>query len=179
MRYKKEKLGIYGIYHEDICLYIGRGELKDRKSYHWSRCRNQKHKNVELQNYWNEHDGENNFEFREIKYCTMKEYKEFEQYYMDTCLPLFNKKKASQYNYKTNTYQKNKSKEHKSIINSGENNPRAIYTVEDIKRVKRLFADGHNLSDVAKITGINYYYLSSIKNGRKWKSVTIEENYIL
>jgi len=118
-RFKKEKLGVYGIYFMnengvDDCLYVGRGELSDRKTYHWSRCKHQKHGNKKLQEHWNQYDGKNTWEFRVLEYCNKKDYKELEQHYVDICKPMFNNYKASSFTYNTNTAKKKKTKEQKN-----------------------------------------------------------------
>ena len=178
-RYKKTEIGIYGIFLYEECLYIGRGFLQDRQHYHWSRCRNQKHKNIGLQEYWNENDGENNLEFRVLENCTKLEYKEREQFYIDSLKPKFNKLRASNYKYNFNTYRKLKIRKHRSEINSRERNPRALYTNEQIKQVKRFIADGYGNQEICDMTGVSYGNLMSVKSGNRWRNITIEDNVIL
>lgn len=184
VRYKKEKFGIYGIFVPvdgvEVCIYVGRGELADRKSNHKSLCRYHKHKNLGIQEYWDLYDGENTFDIRKLEYCLKKEYREKEQYWIDTLKPLFNKSKASTYKYNTNTYKKKKIREHRSAINSGELNPRCrIFNSQTIKEVKRLIADGVSLEEIAEKYRTNKGYIYQIKNGNKWSSVTIEDDVIL
>lgn len=172
-----EKTGVYGIFDgNNKCWYVGRGFLDDRKNYHVSRCRNQKHPNKDLQGLWNETKGA--LEFRVLKYCYKKDFQFYEDYYIneyDTINNGFNKQKASEYHYNTNTYKKKKTRELRSEINSGENNPRAVYTSEQIIELKIMVREGYGYQDIADKFGMSYGYVAQIANGYKWASVTDDE----
>lgn len=180
MKIKKRKSGIYGIFDgNDKCIYVGRGtDVQDRKHYHWSRCRNGKHGNTELMVYWNETDGENTWRFEILEMCAMKDFQFYEDYYItkyNTINQGFNKERASKYSYNTNTYKKKKVREHRSEINSGENNPRAKHTREQIIELKIMLREGYGYQAIADKLEMTYSYVALIANGYSWKDITEEE----
>ena len=67
MPYKDKIACVYGLFHNDICLYIGStSDYKTRCAHHRGDCYNQNNKNynIRLYKYIREKGGFDNFEFR-------------------------------------------------------------------------------------------------------------------
>ena len=61
----------------------------------------------------------------------------------------------------------------RQLKNRGENNPRAKFTVGQIKEIKQLLDAGLSYQEIADKFNSTYGYIAQIKNGYKWASVTI------
>jgi len=51
----------------------------------------------------------------------------------------------------------------------GEKHWKSIYTLDQIKEVKRLLAEGVRVCDVSKATGVSQVTVSMVKSGRQWR----------
>jgi predicted GIY-YIG superfamily endonuclease len=66
---------------------------------------------------------------------------------------------------------KNKPESYKDIV-KGENNPRAILTEADVRRIKyELFPRGLKNPEIAAMFGVKPYLISFIRTGKNWKYV--------
>jgi hypothetical protein len=57
--------------------------------------------------------------------------------------------------------------------NRGEQNANNKYSTELIKQIKIMLAQGHSCKSVSEATQVNQTYIKNIKNGYKWKWLTI------
>lgn len=58
-----------------------------------------------------------------------------------------------------------------SVAKRGENNPRAVFTEEDVRFVKQELANGATATELAGMLGCNVYRVKDIKRGRTWAHV--------
>lgn len=172
---KKRIDGVYAWEVNGVIRYVGSGKniTDSRKSNHLARLRKGKHCKG-LQALYNEL-GESVFQFIVLEECAVKDLYIKEKYYMelykDTVL---NKNKIVQ------TYKRKrtglKAREHKSQFRnmfSSVNNPNCHTNIQVIINIKMAISQGCRNKDIAAKFGKSEQYISSIKNGRRWKNISI------
>jgi group I intron endonuclease len=175
---KKIKGGIYKIIN--LCngkFYIGSSRnLKRRWKEHKLELRKNNHSNAHLQSAWNKY-GEENFKFEIIEYIEdIIELKNREQYWIDILKAYDNtigyniiRMVNNPYNYTLDT--KNK----KSILSKGENNPQSKLKEEDIHKIVKMINEGIKNIDIANYFHVSPELISRIKTGDAWKHLITEE----
>ncbi len=58
------------------------------------------------------------------------------------------------------------------LLLAGEDNPKSIYTNDEIHEVCRLIVDGHRNGDIQKITGVLRTTISQIRIGNVWTAIS-------
>lgn len=172
---KKRIDGVYAWKVNGVIRYVGSGKniTDSRKSNHLARLRKGKHCKG-LQALYNEL-GESTFEFIVLEECAVKDLYVREKYYMelykDTVL---NENKIRQIYKKKRTGLK--AREHKSQFRSmfsSVNNPNCHTNIEVIINIKMAISQGYRNKDIAAKFEKSEQYISAIKNGRRWKNVSV------
>lgn len=157
--------------------YVGQSyRLKQRKSEHFRRLRNNKHVNKHLQNSYNKW-GEYYFEFVILCFCKPEDLTENEEYWNKKLKPVFNKRECTDSNRGMHL-----SEEHKRKIS--EANTGKMHS-EESKR--KLSLSKQNISDVTReklrISSTGRFYseetrkkMSLSKKGKPGRRHTEEEN---
>jgi|GEM_PF-2049387 len=172
----KEVCGIYKIQNKHGDVYIGSSnKIYKRWSNHLAKLRAGSYTYPQFQNSWNEDNNNLTFEIIQVlasdtnnNILSMLE-KWYIDYYNDVdCKNVINKQqdKTTRRNPSENTDNFKKAQ-------TGERNGNAKYSRELIVSVKEKIRDGVKPIDISEETGISIHYIYSIKNGRKWSSVTI------
>ena len=84
--------GIYSIWFGKLCLYVGKAEisLRQRLAQHWESCHNRR-----LKSFLNIYRGKITFRhFLEEGSWSPRDFKEYEQKFMDLYQPLTNRRRA-------------------------------------------------------------------------------------
>jgi group I intron endonuclease len=179
----KKTSGIYLITNTlNNRVYVGHSNnCKKRWSSHRSLLKNNKHYNKELQEDYN-NQSVKDFTYSIKEECLQRDLavleKKWKEFYQDNIYNVNNvttdKKKI-----RRGKEAKNYSKEC-SIRMQGEGNPHNTkFNMIQIKQIKREIADCIDDETIANKYHTTAGYIYQIRKGRKWSSVTIEQNYIL
>lgn len=179
-------MGVYCFEADGKVLYIGSGMLNDRLQAHLYNLKRglyegtnktilQKKYNLGELSFKVLHFSENNSTYingtESQKKAIQESLQVLEQFYYDVykdtvCNVMSIIKKWS-------TSPTLKTTKLRQLKNRGENNPRAKFTVGQIKEIKQLLDAGLSYQEIADKFNSTYGYIAQIKNGYKWASVTI------
>jgi group I intron endonuclease len=157
-------------------VYIGSSkDLTSRRYRHFSKLRNNKHYNHELQKDFNQY-GETNFTFHILEEVgNIDDLLSREQFFLDSKL---DSEKYNIYSKAGSPEGHLHSKEHKEKLSKariGEGNNRSTITEDQVKEIKRILIEGKlNLNEIATHFNTNRNVISDIKHNRSWSHIFVE-----
>lgn len=169
--------GVYAWEVNGIVRYVGSGHniTDSRKSNHLANLRHGKHSNRALQEAFDKF-GEDAFKFVVLEECAVRDLYTREKYYMDqyqdtifNVVGINNTKKQKRTGKKAVSH-KTKFKDMFSNVN----NPNCQTKLETIIAIKRDIAAGLSNREIGIKYGKSSAYISRIRVGDRWNSITID-----